>query len=391
MGKPDKLEQIGHRTEKEVRFPESMDMELVGEWADGIPAYAEADPNSPEWKNTPIIPIDLSSEGYGEVNIKNEADRSANPTGTIKDRAAWELATLYRDYARALYLKMKIGSLTKDDIRHKPIPRLSFITSGNEGRAVAECFKQYNLPPPKLILDQDVSPRILEELKKLRADIYSVDLSQELTGDEIKAISNNANGVDITSVQALNPQAIFYDWHVHEAFNFEPDKIFVPYGSGRLAENYLHWQMRSMRNEGNNTRDPRLRVNVGKVISMDVVAAEPMSPDSIADKLTAKFKPFLLFRDSDIEALSRMEFTGNGSSKTKVEDSRILEAYEILKRHGISAEPSGAASLASYLDYYDRGLIKPGEKILAVNTGEGLTDTEETIRESVQKTLSRSE
>ncbi|MBU1018255.1 PLP-dependent lyase/thiolase [Patescibacteria group bacterium] len=357
---------------------------------DAIPVFPEADPHHPEWQETPIIPLDLSPEGYGELYVKNEADRTSNPTGTIKDRAAWELATLYRDFARALYFKLRLGRLTKEELKNIPVPRLSFMTSGNEGRAVAERFKLHDLPPPKLIVSQDILPAYLESLKVLRADLYAVDLDEALDSDAIRCVSNNEGGIDITSVRSLQPQAIFYDWHVHESFNFSPDKIFVPYGSGRLAENYLYWQMRTMRNEGNNTRDPRLKAHVGHVVSMDILAAEPSSPTSVADKLTAPFKPFLLFKDSDINALTLMNFTGRGTSKNPVSESSIDEAFALLKSRGIRAEPSGAASLALYLTHFRLGLIGRKEKILVVNTGEGLFDPHQMVREFVEETLSES-
>jgi len=378
------------RVEKEVWFPRFMSAEIVEKWGDSIPVFSEADPHHPEWQETPIIPLDLSPEGYGELYVKNEADRASNPTGTIKDRAAWELATLYRDFARALYLKLRLGRLTKEELEGIPVPRLSFITSGNEGRAVAERFKLHDLPPPKLIVGQDILPAYLESLKALRADLYSVDLNEKLDADAIRRVSNNEGGIDITSVRSLQPQTIFYDWHVHEAFNFSPDKIFVPYGSGRLAENYLYWQMRTMRNEGNNTRDPRLKASAGSVVSMDILAAEPSSPTSVADKLTAPFKPFLLFRDSDINALAHVHFTGRETNKYPVSESSINEAFSLLKSRGLQTEPSGAASLALYLMHFKRGLIGKNEKVLVVNTGEGLFDPRQMVRASVEKALSES-
>lgn len=180
---------------KEIESPRFMNYELVEKWGDGIPTYREADPAYPEWRATPVIPIDLAREGYGEIFVKNEADPRSNRTKTIKDRAAWELATLYRDYARALYLKLRTGSLTRAELESMPVPRLSLITAGNEGRAVAEAFKPYDLPPPKLILDKSIPSSALEQLKKLHADIYQVDLTRkELTTDEIRKLSNNEKG-----------------------------------------------------------------------------------------------------------------------------------------------------------------------------------------------------
>jgi len=359
---------------KTVEYPHFMNYELVEKWGDGIPRYEEADPKHPEWRATPVIPIDLSQEGYGEVFIKNEADPKSNRTKTIKDRAAWELATLYRDYARGLYLKIRNGSLRKAELNKKVIPRFSLITAGNEGRAVAESFKRYNLPAPKIILDKDVAKTRLKELRKLRADIYLVDLSKkELSSEEIRKLSDNENGIDITSAKSIEPHAIFYDWHVHEAFNEKPDEIYVPYGSGRLMENYLTWQERNLR-QG---RDPRLKTDISKVISMDILGAEPKERKSIADKLTADFKPFITFEDEDIKNLIKLDFTGKKTGKHLVDEERIKEAHEVMVKYGIEAEPSAAAGLALYLDRFDKGLVREDKKILVINTGKGLEKAEE--------------
>ncbi len=371
---------------QERPFPKTMTPEIRDAWGDGIPAFSEADPLRPEWRKTPEIEANLYSEGYGTVHIKNEADRLSNPTGTIKDRAVWELATLYRDFARTLYMKWRSGRLTIDELKQIQIPRLSLITSGNEGVAIAERFYKHFLPPPKLIMDKNVSPAILERLKRLYADLYLVDLSKKLTTEDILRLSNNPHGTDITSTRIFKPQATFYDWHVHEAFNFEPDTIIVPYGSGRLAENYLYWQGETVVNDSHQRRDPRLTTSVGKVTSINILAGEPISPTSSADKLTAAFKPFLLFKDEDFSALAQFNFTGKHTAKIGVEEHYIKYAHEIMKGLGIPAEPSGATALALYLQQYDQGLISKREKVLVVNTGEGLT--EETVaRESVKKIL----
>ena len=370
--KPLEQTELEREIKKEVEYPRFVSYKMVEKWGDGIPAFAEADPGAPEWESTPVIPIDLSKDGLGEIFVKNEADRESNPTGTIKDRAAWELATLYRDYARALYLKIRTGTLGKKELEKLVTPRLSLITAGNEGKAIAERFKQYDLPPPKLIIGKDTRATIVSELLKLRADVYATDLSHELTVTDIKQISNNPDGVDITSIRAIEPSAVFYDWHVHESFNESPDEIYVPYGSGRLMENYLVWQARSMRNESEGRRDPRLKVPVSKVIAMNIFGAEPAEYPSDADKLAAPFKPFLLFKDEDINAVVNLSFTGAETGKSKITEEQIRQAHQILNSRGIEAEPSGAAGLGLYIDRFEKGLVKKGKKTLIVNTGKGL-------------------
>jgi hypothetical protein len=216
-------------------------------------------------------------------------------------------------------------------------------------------------------------------LKNLYADVYLFDLSKAvLTADDIKTLTNNTHGIDITSVVVIEPHAVFYDWHVHEAFNEEPDEIYVPYGSGRLMENYLTWQQRTVRNELQGARDQRLRASAAKVATMDVLGAEPEALDSIADKLTKPCNPFALLKagqkdasDSDVSALKRFAFSGKNTGVYPVPEAYIKKAYDILSQF-LRTEPSGSAGLALYLQRFDQGLANPERKVLVVNTGRGL-------------------
>jgi threonine synthase len=354
---------------KETEFPERMNWNLVQQWAE-IPLFPESNPDKPEWGVTPVITADLSKDGYGVVHIKNEADTSVNPTGTIKDRAAWELATLYRDFARGIVLRNNQHAIN-GNITDIPVPRLSVITAGNVGKAVSYAFSKHGLPPVKLLVDENLPRSRLQALKKLHADVYATDLNRKLTAKDAQRLTNNEEGIEITSFIGIEPHSNFYDWHVHQALNEEPDEVYVPYGSGRLMENYLTWQLRSLRNTVQKRKDRRLKAPVSKVISTDVFGAEPEDPDSIADKLTKKFNPFVLFKEPDIKGLKTFGATGKATGVYKVTEEKIRQAYEIMNRY-CPAEPSAAAGLALYLQRHEAGLVNPREKVLVINTGKGI-------------------
>jgi threonine synthase len=349
---------------KENEYPNVMDWKLAEMWAEGIPLFKENDPENPEWKATPIKILDLSSEGYGQVYVKDE---SKNPTKTIKDRMAWELTTLFRDYARGLHLKKKEG-LLNGNIGSLVIPRFTYVTSGNVGKAISEAFKRYSLPPMKLLVDNSMPAGRLDALKGLHADIYMADLSKKpLTAKEIKELTNNRGGIDITSVVVLEPNSNYYDWHVHEAFNEDPNEIYVPYGSGRLMENYLTWQARNARN-----KDPRLKIPAGKLTNISVLGAEPIKLHSIADKLTKKYNPFVILSDQDINALGTLSFTGKNTGVYHTPEEKIKQGYEFMKRE-FDTEPTGSAGLGLYLHRYDQSKIDPRKKVLIINTGKGIS------------------
>ncbi len=353
---------------REIEHPQLMNSELLDKFC-SIPVLSENDPKNPEWIETPIVEADLSKFGYDcLVFIKNEADKNSNPTGTIKDRAAWEAATLYRDFGLRLH---KYKQASDASINNNIVPRLTIISAGNFGFSFAKMFEKYGLPPVKLLLDWSISKEIVEKLKTTNTEIYLADLKKEaLNPEKIKQLTNNKNGIEITSIMAIEPQAIFYDWHVHESFNFKPNEIYVPYGSGRLMENYLTWQYRTARGSINLYNDPRLKVPAEEVSSINILGAEPENTNSIAEKLTKSFNPFALFKDQDISALSQLLYTGPSTGVYKVSEGKILEAFSIMN-HFVDAEYSACAPLALFLQRYEERKIDPRKKVLIINTGNG--------------------
>lgn len=351
---------------KEIPYKKFMNRRLLERWADGIPVFSENNPEKPEWKETPTFPLDLSAYGYGIVHVKNEADRGSNPTQTVKDRAAWEIVTLYRDFARSLKMR-------KIDPTGVMIPRLSIISSGNMGSSLSYMFKKYGLPPVKLLLDFRCAEKLKSMLQGLYAEVYTTDLSRKPLNDlDIRKLTKNENGVDLTSVRVIEPNAVFYDWHVHEAFNQSPQEVYLPYGSGRLFENYITWQERTVRNACRGVRDPRLRVDARFVASMSILGAEPRSKKSIADKLSKSFNPFVHVEDQDICTMNSFSFTGPSTGVYQIPEARIKEAYALLGRY-FETEPSACAGLALYLIRFEKGLIDPDAKCIIINTGKGLS------------------
>lgn len=350
-----------------------LNLPLLHHWAESIPSTNRSDITQPEWKPTPIFPLNLGSIGYEQVFVKDESDSSCNPTGTVKDRAAWEMAKLYRDFSRTLLGQLRDNYLCLAEVEKIDIPRISIITAGNEGIALARCFEKYRLPKPKAIVDAKISTNTLKILHSEYLEVYPVDLSKTaLSRQQMKEITRNDSGMDLTSMRSFQPSEIFYDWHVHEAFNFQPDDIFLPYGSGRLFENYLAWQCKSIRNSHAKTPDPRLNCSIEKISKMNLTAAEPSHPHSIADKLSSPFKPFKGMDSTDISDQKSFRMTGEHTRVDLVPEEFLLEAKKILNEAGIMAEYSGAAGLALFL-YVNHGKPKTDRKTLIINTGCGVT------------------
>jgi len=355
---------------QEVPYPERMSWELIQRWLDEIPVFDEDNPADPEWQKTPDFPLDLTAEGYGVIQVKDE---SVNPTGTAKDRPAWEAAVLLRDYASSFLAR---DQSLNGAIVELPPPRFTILTAGNDGKALAHSLARYGLPPPKLLVDKDLHLARLEQLRLLRADIYVADLTKaELTPEQILAMTNNKRGIDLTSTLMFRANELFYDWLAHEVFNTQADEVYVPCGSGRVRDNLLHWQEKNVRQYlAHGKADPRLQIPLDRLISMSILSAEPEDPESIADKLPAPFRPFQAYHESDLAALQRMNFTGTMTGTYPVREEYITRAHQLFSQHGIAAEPSGAAGLALHLQLVDSKQVHPldGRKKLIINTGKGI-------------------
>src|SRR3989338_8856707 len=100
------------------------------------PNNPEFPPNDPKFPATPTYKITVT--GFSNVWLKDE---SHNPTGTHKDRLAWEMVVTYKDILLA----------KKDEYVKEKLPQLSIITSGAAGTAIQTMLNKYKLPPLKCL------------------------------------------------------------------------------------------------------------------------------------------------------------------------------------------------------------------------------------------------
>src|SRR3989339_661116 len=111
------------------------------------PRRPEFPPSAPKFPATPTHKI--SVPGFTNVWLKDE---SYNPTGTHKDRMAWEIVVTYRDFL----LAKKRGQIKG------PLPEMSIISSGSAAIAIQTQLKKYQLPNLKVLVDVNfIEPNIL--------------------------------------------------------------------------------------------------------------------------------------------------------------------------------------------------------------------------------------
>ncbi|KKT19691.1 MAG: hypothetical protein UW03_C0015G0067 [Candidatus Peregrinibacteria bacterium GW2011_GWA2_43_8] len=216
-------------------MPLAQDEQLI---LDSIKVPSDNDPLRPEFPDegpkfpaTPTYKIEVPRFKY--VWLKDE---SFNPTGTHKDRMAWEMVVTYRD----LLIAKKRGIIKK-------LPHLSIISSGSAANAIQTALRKYRLPNLKILVGYNIDKETKRNLKKIGCEIYETDLAKKpLNAEEILRLTNNPDGIDITSDESLDPDTRFYDWLSYEILNNSPDYCFIPYGSGHLYENLLNVSKRDV-------------------------------------------------------------------------------------------------------------------------------------------------
>lgn len=315
------------------------------------PAKPEFPPGNPKFPATPTYQIKVP--GFENVWLKDE---SVNPTGTHKDRMAWEMVVTYRDFL----LAKKRGQF------EGPLPQMSIISFGSAAIAIQTVFKKYRLPNLKVLIDRKfIEPVALKSLKKLGCEIYETDLSKKpFSWKEILILTHNRNGFDITSNEALDPTTRFYDWMSYEIINNSPDYCFIPFGTGNLYENILNINKKEVSTKNH---DPRFKGKVEMLRKCNFLGATTNNPHSKADKLYSPHLPFVHYDEQWIKLYRDAGFCGPESNVHLLKEEYLDEAMEIAESEGINCEPSGIAGLALMLQMKDK--LPKDKKMLIVNTG----------------------
>ncbi len=324
---------------------------------DSIVVRSENDPNNPEFPpdnpNFPATPTyKIEVPGFSNVWIKDE---SFNPTGTHKDRMAWEIVVTYKHFLTA-------KKYTNTD---RKLPSMSIISSGSSAVAIQRWLNKYDLPHLKVLVDINMNKNINEYLHKIGCEVYETDLSRKvLNWKEILLLTHNSDGFDITSMHALDPTLTFYDWMSYEIINESPDYCFVPFGTGNLFENILNINKKEVSCAAH---DPRFKGDVNKLRKCNFIGATTHNPKTKADKLYSPHLPFTHFDEQWIKLYRFAGFCGSKSNVYAFKESNLSKAMEIAESQGVACEPSGIAGLAMLLQMSEQ--IPSDSKILIVNTG----------------------
>ena len=314
------------------------------------------DPDHPEFPPkpffTPRFPgsqtYKIQVPGFSNVWLKDE---STNPGGTHKARMAWEVLIKAKRYQ---------------------IKEISLISSGSAAVAIQYFFNLYGAQTLlKVLVDHRMKPEVKSYLKKLGCKVYETDLSRKpLTGKEIKELTENTTGIDITYREILDRyNDNYYDWLSYEILNENPNHCFIPFGTGDLFINVMIIAEREFNNRIFK-HDPRFLGDINIISQCNFLGATSHHENTRLDKLFSYHLPSLKDYNDYLSSLIENKRIGSQSGILELEEDFIEEALLLAQQQGIRCEPSGIAGLALLLQ--NRTDLPPDDKILIVNTG--LTD-----------------
>jgi hypothetical protein len=316
------------------------------------PNKPEFPPNNPSFPATPTFKIKVP--GFSNVWLKDDSINKFS--GTHKDRLAWEVIILYRNFLLAK---------KQNQISNKALPRFSIISSGSSALAIGRMLEHYKLPVLKVLVDKNINKSILEAIKLSHCEVYKTDLSsKQLSQKDILSLTKNRDGFDLTSNQGVALEIGNYDWMGYEILNSSPDYCFIPFGTGTVYKKVLELNKLEI---GYAKKDPRFKGEVDLLRNCNFMGATTDNPRSKADKLFAHHLPFNKLDNNWIKFYKESGFCGKNTGIYLVKEKYLDEAMKLANSQGITCEPSGISGLALLLQ--EKESIPKNKKILIINTG----------------------
>jgi threonine synthase len=160
-----------------------------------------------------------------------------------------------------------------------------------------------------------------------------------------------------------------------------PDRIFVSVGDGCIIGG-LHKGLKDLMALGWIEKMPKL-MGVQAAGSNylaeawergeDVRTKPPIDAQTVADSISAG-----LPRDR-LKAMAAVVETG-GAYVTVTDDEILASIPALARSTGVFAEPAGAAAYSGLVKALEQGLVSPDERIVVLNTGNGLKDVSSAMR-----------
>ncbi len=322
---------------------------LINHYASFLPVTEQTPKLSLYEGNTPLIYFSHLSEELGiELYGKYEG---LNPTGSFKDRGM----------VMAVAKAKEAGSKS-----------VICASTGNTSASAAAYAAQAGMKAIVVIPEGKVALGKLAQAVMYGADIVQIAGNFD---DALKMVQNISETHPVTLVNSVNPHRLEGQktaaFEVIEQLDGDaPDILAIPVGNAGNISAY--WKGFKEYQERNGTRLPRIYGFEAEGSAAITKGEAIASPETIATAIRIGNPA-----SWDLATAARDE---SGGIITSVTDEEIITAFkELPRKEGVFAEPGSCASIAGVFQQVKSGVIKPGTKVVAVLTGNGLKDPQTAI------------
>ncbi|MEY2240381.1 threonine synthase [Bacillus altitudinis] len=316
---------------------------LIEEFQEFLPVNEQTPKLTLNEGNTPLIHLAKLSEKLGiELHVKTEG---VNPTGSFKDRGM----------VMAVAKAKEEGNDT-----------IMCASTGNTSAAAAAYAARADMKCIVIIPDGKIAFGKLAQAVMYGAEIIAIDGNFD---DALKIVRSICEKAPIALVNSVNPYRIEGQktaaFEICEQLGSAPDVLAIPVGNAGNITAY--WKGFKEYHEKKGTGLPVMRgfeaEGAAAIVRNEVIEQPETVATAIRIGNPASWKQAVAAADES-----------NGKID-EVTDEEILHAYQLIAREeGVFAEPGSCASIAGVLKQVKFGEIKPGSKVVAVLTGNGLKD-----------------
>ncbi|MCK1971222.1 threonine synthase [Bacillus safensis] len=316
---------------------------LIEEFQEFLPVNESTPKLTLNEGNTPLIHLAKLSEKLGiELHVKTEG---VNPTGSFKDRGM----------VMAVAKAKEEGNDT-----------IMCASTGNTSAAAAAYAARADMKCIVIIPDGKIAFGKLAQAVMYGAEIIAIDGNFD---DALKIVRSICEKAPIALVNSVNPYRIEGQktaaFEICEQLGSAPDVLAIPVGNAGNITAY--WKGFKEYHEKKGTGLPVMRgfeaEGAAAIVRNEVIEQPETVATAIRIGNPASWKQAVAAADES-----------NGMID-EVTDEEILHAYQLIAREeGVFAEPGSCASIAGVLKQVKSGEIKPGSKVVAVLTGNGLKD-----------------
>ncbi|MEH7791842.1 threonine synthase [Bacillus safensis subsp. safensis] len=316
---------------------------LIEEFQEFLPVNESTPKLTLNEGNTPLIHLAKLSEKLGiELHVKTEG---VNPTGSFKDRGM----------VMAVAKAKEEGNDT-----------IMCASTGNTSAAAAAYAARADMKCIVIIPDGKIAFGKLAQAVMYGAEIIAIDGNFD---DALKIVRSICEKASIALVNSVNPYRIEGQktaaFEICEQLGSAPDVLAIPVGNAGNITAY--WKGFKEYHEKKGTGLPVMRgfeaEGAAAIVRNEVIEQPETVATAIRIGNPASWKQAVAAADES-----------NGKID-EVTDEEILHAYQLIaSEEGVFAEPGSCASIAGVLKQVKSGEIKPGSKVVAVLTGNGLKD-----------------